>query len=321
MFRSSPARCRGGVFRVVQPRVFVIAAMVALLAACGPATSSSSSSDASKGSGRLDGHYTGTGSYVTGISFDVSDNGNTLTKFHGFITASCYTGGSLYSGTNHTVYNQYTMDDPESVSTDDHYDFTSTYTIPDTKGGFTFQGNLDGNGGATGTVSYKNGACASITAPWSASLDGVKRPPIPGASPSGQAQSDSCSPQPCATIANTVLTIQGFHTASGQDGSPMLELDFTLENTDENGSEGFADKLWLNDPSYGPVGPGVGIATVTLSSGEAVQCTHGVELQPGQTLSDLHWCYAQGKLDVSQPIRLDWISVKGTAHINLGTPD
>jgi hypothetical protein len=52
-----------------------------------------------------------------------------------------------------------------------------------------------------------------------------------------------------------------------------------------------------------------------------VQCTHGVELQPGETQSDLHWCYAQGPLDVSQSIRLDWISVKGTAHIDLGTPD
>jgi hypothetical protein len=295
----------------------MIGATVALLAACGPATSSAN--NASQSSGKLDGHYTGTGSYVTGISFDVSGDGSTLTKFHGFITASCYTGGSLTSGANQTVYNQYTMDDPDSVSTDDNYAFSSTYTIPDTKGGFTFQGNLDGNGGATGTVSYKSGA--SITAPWSASLAGVKRPPIPGATPSAQAQSDSCSPQPCATIANTVLTIQGFHTASGQGGTPMLDLDLTLENTDQNASEGFPDKLWLNDPSYGPVGPGIGITTVTLTSGDAVQCSHGVELQPGQTLGDLHWCYAQGQLDVSQPIRLDWISVKGTAHINLGTPD
>ena len=301
-------------------RLVGLASSVIALAACGSAASGPGHNSQNHGD-QLAGHYTGTGSYVTGISFDVSSDGSSLSHFHGFITASCYTGGSLTSGQNQTVYNQYTMDDPESVDVDDSNDFSSTYTIPDTKGGFTFKGSLDGKGGATGTVSYKNGACASITAPWSASLQGVSRPPIPGASPSGQA--DKCDPQPCATIAPLTLSIDGFHTATwpNHGDAPMLELDFTLTNTNSSDATGFADHLWLNDSSNGPVGPGAGIDSLTLSSGETVQCDHGATLQPGQTLS-LHYCYAQGSLDTSQSIRLDWISVRGaTQHFDLGTPD
>jgi hypothetical protein len=257
---------------------------------------------------------------VTGISFDVSADGGSLSHFHGFITASCYTGGSLRSGANQTVNNRYTMDDPDSVDIGDSNDFSSTYSLADTKASFTFKRSLDGNGGATGTVSYKNGACASITAPWSASLKGVSPPPIPGTSPSGQA--DSCQPQPCGTIAPLVLTVTGFHSATGSDGSmPMLDLGFTLTSTSPDNATGFSDKLWLNDSSHGPVGPGSGINSVTLSSGDVVQCDHGANVQPHQALN-LHWCYAQGALDTSQSIRLDWISVRGnTVHMDLGTPD
>lgn len=299
-----------------------VAALALALAACGSGSNNSAtgSNDSANSSGDFGGHYTGSGSYVTGISFDVSSDGTSLTHFHGFITASCYTGGSLYSGANQTVYNQYTMDDPGSVDVGDNNDFSNTYNIPNTNGSFTYKGSLDGNGGATGTVSYKGGACASITAPWSASLKGVKRPPIPGTSPSPQA--DSCDPQPCATIDPVVLTVDGFHTATwpGHGDTPMLELDITVTNTSKTNTIGFNDHLWLNDPSHGPVGPGIGIDSLALSSGDVVQCDHGPTLQPGQKLS-LHSCYAQGQLDVSKPIRLDWISVRGSAHLDLDAPD
>jgi len=295
------------------------------VAACGGGASSSSSSASSSSqdqSDQLAGHYTGHGAYVSAISFDVNSDGSSLTHFHGFITASCYTGGSLYSGANQTVYNQYQMDDPDSVDIDGNNDFSSTHTLDaSTKAGFTFQGSLDGKGGATGTVSYRNGACASITAPWSASLKGVSPPPIPGASPSAQAA--ACDPQPCGTIAPLVLTVSGFHTATWNNGSnsPMLELDFTLSSTGADSTIPFSDQLLLDDGSHDPVGPGMGIGSVTLTSGDTVQCDHGVDVHPGDKLS-LHWCYAQGDLDTSQPIRLDWNSVRGsTVHIDLGTPD
>ena len=306
--------------RRLSARIGGLAALVLALAGCG-GSGSGPSNNAQNHGNELAGHYTGTGSYVTGISFDVSSDGSSLSHFHGFITASCYTGGSAYSGANNTVYNQYTMDDPGNVDVDGNDDFSSTYTLADTKASFTFKGNLDGKGGATGTVSYKNGACASITAPWSASLNGVSPPPIPGVTPSGKA--DSCDPQPCGTIAPLVLTVDGFHTATWTDHGdmPMLELDFTLTSTSTDSTTGFADRLWLNDSSHEPVGPGIGINSLTLSSGDVVQCDHGATLQPGQKLS-LHWCYAQGDLDTSQSVRLDWISVRGaTVHIDLGTPD
>ena len=306
--------------RCLSPGILGLAALVVALAGCGPA-SSGSPSTAQSHDDQLAGHYTGTGAYVTAISFDVAADGSSMSHFHGFITASCYTGGSLYSGANQTQYNQYTIDDPGRVDIDGNNDFSSTYTVADNKASFTYKGSLDGNGGATGTVSYKNGACASITAPWSASLKGVSPPPIPGVTPSGQA--DSCQPQPCGTIAPLVLTIDGFHTATwtGHGDAPMLELDFTLTSTSPDSVTGFADHLWLNDSSHGPAGPGSGINSLTLSSGAVVQCDHGATLQPGQKLS-LHFCYAQGDLDTSQSIRLDWISVRGsTVHLDLGTPD
>lgn len=143
---------------------------------------------------------------------------------------------------------------------------------------------------------------------------------------SSSAASGQCT-QPCAVSGNLVLTIQGFHTATQADtGASALVIDFTLAQSAQSTivySFNAGDHMYLNDSSHPPVGYAEGWQSVTLASGATVQCSPDFQLQPGQTVNDLHRCYPQGDLDISQSIRLDWTPSTAVqpVSIDLGTPN
>jgi hypothetical protein len=264
------------------------------------------------------GHYTGNGTNIPLLSFDVDDSAGTLTNFKGAVRVPC-------AQFAHSSTQLFSFDDTESVGVDSGGSFSSTFDIPSTGGvkqTLVFAGKLDGHDTATGTLSDSNPTCNTPPDPWTASIDGVARPPIPTWTPSS---APACSPQPCAVNGALTLTVESASVAADSAGPTINGIDLVV-TVANNGS---TDRTFSPDDVHLAAGGNAytwqnRTLSLTDSSGSVIDCKHqSVTVPAGQAVSHFDICYLpHGGDPTGESLKLQWVqSGSGTRTLDIGTTD
>lgn len=300
-------------------RVLLVCSVVAALAsACnGNSAGGPSSSSSSSGSAALTGSYTGHGSYINPIDFDVANG--VVTGVHGMVSVNCVSAPS-------TVIEDSQFSDGDTIRLNSTGAFSDDYRYMVGQGQWTLhvQGQLYSNGSASGFLYVHGVGCSTSTNGWAAARTGVPLPPIPTNPPSSPAA--ACSPQPCENKDNVTVSVQSASLVTKNDDPSVkgVDVEFSVYNHSNNGisiintSANFSlkfDNGDVADHSW---------AYFVDASGQDVPCIRGAEgitVLPGNQLQNQHLCFVLPRDESGQQASFVWELFGGPPFvIPVGTP-
>lgn len=289
--------------------LLVVPGLAVLLTACtsgpskplAPPGSTASPANSLSTTDLQDGQYTGQGKYP--VSFTLSNG--TVTDLKGSTTLYCVSG-------NADLSQIHDWSDPNSLDVDQSGHFSDDYQYSVGNGTATLhvQGEIAGDGTATGFSSIDGVACSAGREGWAAALPGSQLPEAPTPPTTAPA---GCTPQPCAFQSGITLSVQGATRVTGRDDSSLSGVDVaftvvnnwtqkvTITNSQGHFTLHFADGNVAED-SWAPF---------VDSSGADVPCIHGdaIDVMPGQQVSE-HVCFALTTGDeAGQAVTLRWLLV------------